>query len=774
MNPVIVIIFILALLIPTSHAIVETDSPKTSESTLLDEIKDHRETQIKTLIQDLKTMEKHGPDRRKSLLKDLMNARRELRSVTLQIKNFKEGVSPLTVTDIASARDAIEGYQFPVAMAWLEKTIIDAHSPDRCAAILLLAKAHAARGNPEPAAETLLDTGNPRCSCQPHRLHLAVDYLRHPDSKQKSVETAIHHLETISSEFPDYVLINQVRADLAELYMLQSRWEKAVLVLRSLKENETTLRSTGKCLIETGQFVKAEKIFRKHWLHYPVSVDAVQIEQTFSDLCKRLGKPFPGESSKNLFKRIRRIDQAGDRDKARDLYRELLKTPLSAEIDAKCRLYLAKYLYDSRDNQAAIKEYDAFLKLYPRHNSVPTALLRKSIIFRRLKDDVQYLETVSQLIRKHTGSQRWLDGIIGRGEYRRSVNQLEKAEIDFNQAARRGSRDAFWKSAWVLYDMGKFEDAAAKFGSLAVKGKNSGWEPAALYWKGRCLDRTGKRNTAERIYEDLTQRFTRQYYGRCSQGRLHRNENYQLIPDGSGTDTLTSTGNCGDALYESGFLTRAALEFHRLSKSSKNQSRYYSKWEARALYQARNFKKARGIYMRLFEADLYQGNIPPEVMKILFPLPPDLKHEILKAANTHRLDPLFLASVILQESEFDSAALSRSFAVGYMQLTPKLFKRMTENRCPPPENHKRFDPSTNIDVGAAYLRLLLDTYNGSRPKTLAAYNAGEHRVDEWSRQYPDLDPEEWAEHIPFKQTRLYVKKILEYYSTYQSVYPDFR
>ena len=66
---------------------------------------------------------------------------------------------------------------------------------------------------------------------------------------------------------------------------------------------------------------------------------------------------------------------------------------------------------------------------------------------------------------------------------------------------------------------------------------------------------------------------------------------------------------------------------------------------------------------------------------------------------------------------------------------------------------------TNLRIGSAYLKLVLDDLGGSQAMAAAAYNAGPGRPRRW-REGPTLEPAIWAENVPIHETRDYVKKVL--------------
>jgi soluble lytic murein transglycosylase-like protein len=94
---------------------------------------------------------------------------------------------------------------------------------------------------------------------------------------------------------------------------------------------------------------------------------------------------------------------------------------------------------------------------------------------------------------------------------------------------------------------------------------------------------------------------------------------------------------------------------------------------------------------------------------------------VQEAAARHKVDPALVKAVISTESGWNPRAVSRKGAVGLMQLIPETAERYGVGNL--------FDPAQNVEGGTTYLKWLLDRYNGDLPKTLAAYNAGEHAVD---------------------------------------------
>jgi soluble lytic murein transglycosylase len=137
------------------------------------------------------------------------------------------------------------------------------------------------------------------------------------------------------------------------------------------------------------------------------------------------------------------------------------------------------------------------------------------------------------------------------------------------------------------------------------------------------------------------------------------------------------------------------------------------------------------------------------------------------------IDRSIIYSVVRTESAFNQRDRSSADAVGLMQVTPEA-GRDTAKRFGVEYDWDRMvsDPVYNTQMGAAEISALLSEYKGSYLMTFAGYNAGRGRVRDWIKAYgdprdPNVDPVDWAERIPFAETRNYVQRVMENLLVYQ-------
>lgn len=131
----------------------------------------------------------------------------------------------------------------------------------------------------------------------------------------------------------------------------------------------------------------------------------------------------------------------------------------------------------------------------------------------------------------------------------------------------------------------------------------------------------------------------------------------------------------------------------------------------------------------------------------------------------------FVWAIMRAESFFKAEISSPVGAKGLMQLMPHTATQVSRLL-----GDEFFDtkmlvrPEVNVRVGTRYLQRLSKKFKNQIPLMAAGYNAGPHRVKSWLSNFGHLEMDEFIEHIPFKETRKYVKKVTRNYAIYKRLY----
>jgi len=129
--------------------------------------------------------------------------------------------------------------------------------------------------------------------------------------------------------------------------------------------------------------------------------------------------------------------------------------------------------------------------------------------------------------------------------------------------------------------------------------------------------------------------------------------------------------------------------------------------------------------------------------------------------------------IMRAESTYKRDVISPVGALGLMQVMPgtgmKIAEMMKEKDFKP---RSLLEPEMAVKIGARYLQRLDKKFESNIPLIAAAYNAGPHRVGNWLTNFGNLDVDEFVEHIPFLETRNYVKKVVSNYQVYSLLYSN--
>ncbi|UQB43295.1 lytic transglycosylase domain-containing protein [Thiomicrospira microaerophila] len=281
-----------------------------------------------------------------------------------------------------------------------------------------------------------------------------------------------------------------------------------------------------------------------------------------------------------------------------------------------------------------------------------------------------------------------------------------------------------------------------------LEQRQSKWQ----YWMARALDQLQQAEKARPIFQQLAQE--RSYYGFLSADRLKQSYNLSSQPL-SNPAQLQAVKQAYPALdlienlLAIGWRVNATREWNHLLGQANEQ-------DLTAIAQIAHQWQA---YVFSFRA-LAQGR-QWDQLELRFPTP--YQQPVMQNAEKNQLDPAWIYSIIRRESAYQTDIRSSAGAVGLMQLRPSTARYIGQQRGLSRQTYQNLtDAQSNIQLGSAYLRYLLEKFDGHMVKATAAYNAGPRRVNDWLPPNNSLDADQWIDAIPFNETRKYVKAVLEH------------
>ena len=277
------------------------------------------------------------------------------------------------------------------------------------------------------------------------------------------------------------------------------------------------------------------------------------------------------------------------------------------------------------------------------------------------------------------------------------------------------------------------------------------------YWKARILSRSDDiydQQTANGIFESLADH--RGFYGFMSADILGRNYNFE--------DESIAVSDAEILALEAIPGIQRALELLVLDERIQARrewnftTRHFSPMQLQiAARVASKWGWHHKAIAAIIDAKAWND------LDIRFPLA--FHDNFIIGARTADIPVDWNIAIARQESAFMPDARSPVGARGIMQLMPataRLTARKVGMRNP--STHDLNNPTTNIQLGSAYLGQMMRKFGNNRILASAAYNAGPSRVRSWLDDKLPLDV--WIETIPYDETRNYVMNVLVFSAIY--------
>jgi soluble lytic murein transglycosylase len=562
-------------------------------------------------------------------------------------------------------------------------------------------------------------------------------------------------------------------------------------------DDADALLLTAKAYEQSGEQLKALAAFRRLYFYAPASVDK---EAEAAAAFARLNSTTAPANAEEAAARADRLNKAKRYADAVNAYADAFaRFPGTRTPQAQLRRGVAAF--NARRAPETIESL----------SNIPTsagetraeALSYLAQHYARAKQWPQARATVEEMRRDFPVSQFTMRALVAAGAAAKDAKNTSDALYFYRAAAQQFPGEpevagAQFESAWAAHDAKNFaESSRLLIEHLAnYADRNTDNRGKAGYWAARDSERAGNLGEAVALYEAMLVRYEANWYGYLSKQRLDALKNagqlkqHPFKVEQATLDRAVENLKPVTVAEETAGPAEAArmLRAEQLSAVAWDEAAHAELDKAleakqtsprlnlakAQLFRARNDNvQAFNVLRRSFPdySQMEPEELTREEWDVFYPLA--FWDAIKQEAAARSLDPYTVAGLIRQESVFNPRAVSHADAYGLMQLLVPT-ARLTAKRFGVEDSVTSetllSDPRLNIRLGTSYLKDQLDKY-GRIEYVAAAYNAGPGRVVQWRATLP-LQLDEWAEAIPFRETRGYVQGVVRNMLQYRRLYDE--
>jgi soluble lytic murein transglycosylase len=357
--------------------------------------------------------------------------------------------------------------------------------------------------------------------------------------------------------------------------------------------------------------------------------------------------------------------------------------------------------------------------------------------------------------------------------------------------------EALWRLAWAAYRKGDYAAAVSRLDqqiAAVPHDENYFAEGQAQYWKARSLVLLGQKDAAREAYVACVRQYPLSYYALLALNRLREHDPGTFTMLTAELRTPPSSWTAGQPAFT--FAPRAvyaqpgfarAVELLRLGlgkeaerelarlglrppdgrKKVTDPARTETLWATALLYdRAGRYDKSHWIarwsvldYKRAWPTVANRARWDIAYPRAYWPL-------LESAAHAQGFPPELLIAFVREESAFDPIQESFANAIGLTQMILPTAQRFGKDLGFAINREALRDPQKNVAVGSRWLKFLWDKFDERVGLVVEGYNAGEGAVGRWLCQRGDWPLDEFAEAVPFDETRNYSKRVLSSYFVY--------
>ena len=614
----------------------------------------------------------------------------------------------------------------------------------------------------------------------------------------KSAEV-IEALESFKTRFPTSPLRVKAAVLLGEALLKTARAEQAIQTLtaepRARQEPDLALL-LAQAYRDAGKPAEAARTFQEIYYAFPATAESRVAVENLELLREELGENSPQASEEIRSARAETLFNKSLPAEALADYEKLLQERPASPFTPRWQLGRARCLIRLRRSEEAIALLEPAFAGNPELDAQRLHTLVEAYLS---KDDASAALTILDQLRAVYPASSSYDSALGRvgnyfvrkGAWKTAADYYRTLLTDFPQAL--SAREASWRSAWNSFLQGEREAAARAMAEHIARYPDSPYIPAALYWLGRIAEEAGAEAESRQFYGSVRERFVHSYYALRAGERLEglgskspaNGQQTKPLPPFLASSASLNIGRrdvlpvqpC--TLLAPNEALRPFLALADLGLTEIGEEYLITQLSGRpdapelllALSLSRSAQgktsaallNAKRAVPKATEYDF--SALPEELWKLLFRR--DYWGLVQRQARANGLDPYVVMGLIRQESAFNPRAVSAANARGLMQILPSTVSGTRRGRIRAAQ--RLFDPSYNIQFGCRHLRGTIKMFQGDIERALAAYNAGETRVRNWSAQRTFRDSAEFMETIPIPATRGYVEAVLRDAAIYRQL-----
>ena len=609
-------------------------------------------------------------------------------------------------------------------------------------------------------------------------------------------------LNSILKEFPRSRLHPYAKFFLGKLHFNRADLETAYKFFSSIIEkypkNDLVPESmlfTGVILRKQGKIIDAYETFAKLFHSFPLNEFSIEAEEKIREM-KQAKIKLPKFPPKFISRRIELLMKEGEYSIVSRECKKYLKIYTKGNLFRDLTFKLAKAYTSMRKRKEALQIYKSYIRKNPSGSRVPEAQYKIANLYWNMgkhRDAIAYSNKIINNfpLSSYVEKAFYVKGRIfnQNKKYREAISQFKKMTAKFPQGSFAIS--AHWHIGLINYISGNYQTAAKKFKTSASLFHDSPLRGQLLYWAGKSNEKSGETGAALSFYKMAAEEYPYNYYGYRGKVKLSKKSESKLkMVDPFLQRKLNSYMDYKELktkmrdedrfhfirfkeLIALGHYEDAAGEVRLIARKVSVNTPEKILWAGNLYIQARGYVKALRIIEGLLkELSLKkQLELSLEYWKLYFPIV--YRELINENAKGYKLDPFLIAGLMRQESSFNPDSLSRSGAIGLMQLMPETGKHEFKKKYKSTfQEEILYIPRVNISLGSQHLAHLLKKTQGDPVIALAGYNAGLSRALKWKKTITTPDPDLFIEMIPFRETKAYVKKVMRNYFNYIMFYGD--